>query len=117
MRRKVKNSNEERKLKREKTKEKGRRKKEEGKRKKGSKRAAKCIPVGVIGPFGTLCQILTMRREFRTFYTLNAIAPSSNGKTADSGSAYRGSNPCGAAILHVALDPGVAGRLDFAPAF
>ena len=25
------------------------------------------------------------------------IAPSSNGKTADSGSAYRGSNPCGAA--------------------
>ena len=27
-----------------------------------------------------------------------SIAPSSNGKTADSGSAYRGSNPCGAAL-------------------
>ncbi len=31
------------------------------------------------------------------FVSAQEIAPSSNGKTADSGSAYRGSNPCGAA--------------------
>ena len=31
------------------------------------------------------------------YLALQRIAPSSNGKTADSGSVYRGSNPCGAA--------------------
>jgi hypothetical protein len=40
---------------------------------------------------------LTVLRELRKLGLLLKIAPSSNGKTADSGSAYRGSNPCGAA--------------------
>ena len=40
---------------------------------------------------------LTIRCKFTKLGSLFAIAPSSNGKTADSGSAYRGSNPCGAA--------------------
>ena len=40
---------------------------------------------------------LTIRVEFVKLVPLFKIAPSSNGKTADSGSAYRGSNPCGAA--------------------
>ncbi len=40
---------------------------------------------------------LTLSTELRRFRLLFSIAPSSNGKTADSGSAYRGSNPCGAA--------------------
>ncbi len=40
---------------------------------------------------------LTLSEEFRTFVPIGNFAPSSNGKTADSGSAYRGSNPCGAA--------------------
>jgi hypothetical protein len=40
---------------------------------------------------------LTLSRELRKLGLLLKIAPSSNGKTADSGSAYRGSNPCGAA--------------------
>ena len=40
---------------------------------------------------------LTMRVKFVRLGALFEIAPSSNGKTADSGSAYRGSNPCGAA--------------------
>ena len=40
---------------------------------------------------------LTLSGEFRKLGLLLMIAPSSNGKTADSGSAYRGSNPCGAA--------------------
>jgi hypothetical protein len=41
---------------------------------------------------------LTFRRELRRFECFSSIAPSSNGKTADSGSVYRGSNPCGAAV-------------------
>ena len=45
---------------------------------------------------------LTVSRELRKLGTLFIIAPSSNGKTADSGSAYRGSNPCGAAALRTA---------------
>ena len=45
-----------------------------------------------------LCQTtLTLSRELSKLDVLLMIAPSSNGKTADSGSAYRGSNPCGAA--------------------
>jgi hypothetical protein len=40
---------------------------------------------------------LTLWEELRKLGLLLTIAPSSNGKTADSGSAYRGSNPCGAA--------------------
>jgi hypothetical protein len=40
---------------------------------------------------------LTLSRDLRKLGLLSRIAPSSNGKTADSGSAYRGSNPCGAA--------------------
>ena len=40
---------------------------------------------------------LTLSEELRKLGVLCTIAPSSNGKTADSGSAYRGSNPCGAA--------------------
>ena len=40
---------------------------------------------------------LKLSRELRKLGLLLMIAPSSNGKTADSGSAYRGSNPCGAA--------------------
>ena len=40
---------------------------------------------------------LTIRVKFVKLIPLLTIAPSSNGKTADSGSAYRGSNPCGAA--------------------
>ena len=42
---------------------------------------------------------LTVLRELSKLGLLSMIAPSSNGKTADSGSAYRGSNPCGAAPL------------------
>ena len=41
--------------------------------------------------------MLTLKKEIRKLRPLCHIAPSSNGKTADSGSAYRGSNPCGAA--------------------
>ena len=40
---------------------------------------------------------LTFRRKLHKLSCFSTIAPSSNGKTADSGSAYRGSNPCGAA--------------------
>ena len=40
---------------------------------------------------------LTVSTDLRKLGLLLMIAPSSNGKTADSGSAYRGSNPCGAA--------------------
>ena len=40
---------------------------------------------------------LTLSVEMHKLAVLKAIAPSSNGKTADSGSVYRGSNPCGAA--------------------
>ena len=52
-----------------------------------------CWPKGV----GMGEAILTLWRELRRLGLLLKIAPSSNGKTADSGSAYRGSNPCGAA--------------------
>jgi hypothetical protein len=40
---------------------------------------------------------LTLWGELRKLGLLSKNAPSSNGKTADSGSVYRGSNPCGAA--------------------
>ncbi len=49
---------------------------------------------------------LTVLRELRKFGLLLQIAPSSNGKTADSGSAYRGSNPCGAALALSSNGPG-----------
>ena len=40
---------------------------------------------------------LTLSVNLRNLGELLKIAPSSNGKTTDSGSVYRGSNPCGAA--------------------
>ncbi len=47
---------------------------------------------------------LTLSVEFSKLGTLHLIAPSSNGKTADSGSVYRGSNPCGAATTKLGLN-------------
>ena len=49
---------------------------------------------------------LTVLTELRKLGLLLQFAPSSNGKTADSGSAYRGSNPCGAALALSSNGPG-----------
>ena len=46
---------------------------------------------------------LTLWRDLHILGLLSMIAPSSNGKTADSGSVYRGSNPCGAATTKLGL--------------
>lgn len=63
----------------------------------------------IAGTFSSAELVDIARRFLYIGSPKNEFAPSSNGKTADSGSVYRGSNPCGAAA-DMALSSNGLGR-------